>query len=202
MHARELEMEVGEVRRELQRLRQCLLRTREIPGRLGHARDAAERSCGGRAVLHVEAALLEQRRQSGERFGVLAFARELERFGDRRRFGLAGTWAHPEAPISFIVYPANNVMPRLSSRGIGNNSTRLATNAPAIATGQEIQPAEARNAAHTRHTARPAAEPSSDLPNSRVRPYALPTSAAIASPRIVKPSAAAATGRGKISTAS
>ena len=64
------------------------------------------------------------------------------------------------------------------------------------------RPVAARNAAHTRQAPNPPSAPSSVLRKTRLRPQALPTMAAKASPSTVNPSAAAATGRGKMSTAS
>lgn len=136
----------------------------------------------------------EQARQARAEARNAREARSQEPDGDR----VAERSALPYRSNS-MAKPALNGTAKLSSRGRGKSSNKVAATAPARATSQGrcVTP-QAKRKDTTRH----AIEPSSVFfePKRWMRPQALPTRAAAVSPRIKAPSAATQISRGKIIT--
>lgn len=105
----------------------------------------------------------------------------------------------PPYRSSSMANPALSGTAKLSSRGKGRSSNKVAATAPARATSQGRR---VTCQAKRKDTMRQAIDPSSVFlePKTLIRPQALPTSAAALSPRIKAPRAATQISRGKIIT--
>src|SRR5262249_24317544 len=128
----------------LDRVRERALGEREVPGGLGEPRDLGQRVG---TLVSVGLAHLGSRERALERRVRLlsaSLARQSARLAEHGLGAIHRTTTHAPPPRSFMAYPATSVMPRLSSRGIGNSSTRLAIRAPHSATGQLSTPSSAR----------------------------------------------------------
>jgi HNH endonuclease len=138
------------------------------------------------------AAFMENKREQARQ--VRGEARSLEPDDGR-----VAERAAPAYRSNSMAKPALNGTAKLSSRGRGKSSNKVAATAPAKATchGRCVTPRAKR-----KDTTRHAIEPSSVFlePKRWMRPQALPTRAAAVSPRIKAPSAATQISRGKIIT--